>query len=76
MTKATYEEVLSIAQQLTREEQDRLIGDLEDAANRATYDTANTAREDALPRSEAQERGGTGSTGDALNDPQPYTSPR
>jgi len=54
MTKATYEEVLSIAQQLTREEQDRLIGDLEDAANRATYDAANTAREDALPRSEAQ----------------------
>lgn len=76
MTKLTYEEVLSIAQQLTREEQDRLIGDLEDAANRTTYDAAEAAREDALPGSEAQERRGTGSTGDALNDPQPYTSPR
>ncbi len=73
MTKATYEEVLSSAQQLTREEQDRLIGDLEDAANRATYDAAS---EDPLPRSETQERRETGSTGEPLNDPQPYTSPR
>jgi len=76
MTKLTYEEVLNIAQQLTREEQDRLIGDLEDAANRATYDAAEAAREDSIPGSEAQERQATGNTGEPLNEPQPYTSPR
>ena len=76
MAPETYDAILRAAQQLTREEQDRLIGDLEDAANRATYDAAEAAREDSIPGSEAQERRGTGSTGDSLNDPQPYTSPR
>ncbi len=58
---ATYEDALRVAQQLTPEEQDRLIDALK-AMNKSADETV--------------ERREQGSTGAPLNEPQPYNSPR
>jgi hypothetical protein len=61
MNFATYEDALRVVQQLTPEEQGRLIDALK---------AMNTRTDETVERREQ------GSTGAALGETQPYTSPR